>query len=180
MYSRYKIRMPAPPPDYTGTAFQTDPMPIPIGTPIPENPTVEEQSVNTRKNPGGSVQENRQDARRGGEQGIPPVILPQSPQDRPESLDPGFTIPPEAGSPPPEEDAAEEEKGEDECPASKPKPHDQAPQSDPAPDAGSSGSLLAEMNPDDLLFIGAMLYLLSGKTGDDSFLLMAYLLTCGL
>lgn len=41
-------------------------------------------------------------------------------------------------------------------------------------------SLLEGLNLDDLLFMGAMLSLLSGNSSDDSLFLISYLLTCGL
>ncbi len=166
MYSRYKIQMPSPPPDYAGTAFETDSAPSSAKVPTADNPPTAQQPVNTRENPTESMQETRQDARWEGPQGILPDALPEEP------LDPGFTLPPE------EEVAEEGEKREEQTPGSESDAGDQTPQT--GSDAGIAESLLAQMNPDDLLFIGAMLYLLSGKNGDDSFLLLAYLLTCGL
>lgn len=171
MYSRYKIQTPAPPPDYAGTAFKRDSASPSGGTPVTENPTAAEQSANPQESPVESVRERTPEAR----WEVPPDILPDDlPDDLPdEQLIPDAPLTPEASV------GEESPSG----PESKPNPEpDPAPPEDndaPAEEE-SSGSLLAGMNPDDLLFIGAMLYLLSGKTGDDSFLLLAYLLTCGL
>ena len=155
MYSRYKIRTPSPPPDYAGTAFMQDPVSSPAEA---EN----RQPVNAQGSPDGPLGEGQPESRWEG----PHVAMPEAQPE--EDPNPEFTLPPE------EEEPELKSESESEQPQ---------PGSDVREDAGNTktpGSLLEQMNPDDLLFIGAMLYLLSGKTGDDSFLLMAYLLTCGL
>lgn len=42
------------------------------------------------------------------------------------------------------------------------------------------GFSLDDLTLDDLLFMGALILLMSGKMGDESMLLLSYLLTCGL
>lgn len=44
----------------------------------------------------------------------------------------------------------------------------------------AGGFSLDDLTLDDLLFMGALILLMSGKMGDESMLLLSYLLTCGL
>lgn len=44
----------------------------------------------------------------------------------------------------------------------------------------ADGFSLDDLTLDDLLFMGALILLMSGKMGDESMLLLSYLLTCGL
>lgn len=166
MYSRYKIQMPAPPPDYAGTAFKTDASPRSAGS------ASDEISPAASGSPIDSGAENRREASESPREDLPEIRWESPAEMQPEApLDPDYTLSPE------------EEFGENRPtePDSEPEAGGKAPEdSESAPKDEDAGSLFAHMNPDDLLFIGAMLYLLSGKNGNDSFLLLAYLLTCGL
>ena len=51
---------------------------------------------------------------------------------------------------------------------------------DAAVGKSDAGFSLDDLTLDDLLFMGALILLMSGKMGDESMLLLSYLLTCGL
>lgn len=198
MYSRYKIRVPSPPPDYAGTTFPSDPA-------LPSDASMPEKVI--------------------GNDSCQPTVGLQDSADIPNAAEafPGFSeAPPESGelqsrdpqeiqtAVPVEQKEADQPESAVSCtipligdgstddtrynpisdrikqlsellrPPTVSERTDMediltkdSTQSDPF-------DLLAELDLDDWLFMGAMLFLMSGKAGDDSFLLISYLLTCGL
>lgn len=202
MYSRYKIEEPSPPPDYAGTAFpagRAAPIPPAGGpfTPIggtggenpgrsrPDSPPSPTPTPHSGPEPSDRPPdpETDPDFTLSPDEEFPPLApnLPDSPfaPDSPDVEDS-----PDAPNPPPEE-GWEGEPSEPDS-SDSPETPENAPQTpdstgeDANEGESEGGSLFDRLSPDDLLFVGAMLYLLSGKNGNDSFLLLAYLLTCGL
>lgn len=205
MYSRYKVRFPSPPPDYAGTAIPSDGA-LPSGTQMPAgrmgdstHNTVGNSMVEGTFQPTVGLQDTTPcaelpDSNREAcptDRSILPVVANTPPGesyfDRSEPLEEAACPDGPAGGDHSQTDRDESMPDSSKSPAfceripmeenEKDLPKTAFPQkgfpSDPF-------ALLDGLTLDDLLFIGAMLFLMSGKAEDDSILLFSYLLTCGL
>ncbi|MGM9636473.1 MAG: hypothetical protein ACI3YK_00645 [Eubacteriales bacterium] len=237
MYSRYKVRIPSPPPDYTGTAFPSDGG-LPSGASMSERRTGEDSfqpTVGLQDSTGIPNFPQAQDFAEPPESGeIPTAPEPYPASEVPQTAVPlpqigddgtepaaGYAVPligdgsthfARSDQPKPAESAddydsdrsssrssptippiadekmplSERNEWRDRKDKDQEKGRDENVKCPPKAEFSEENTLsnlfplLEGLTLDDLLFIGAMLSLMSGKSGDDSLLLISYLLTCGL